>query len=123
RELARLHCITFFSFYAAHDGDVHPELKDVFAQVVCMPLQLPAPKSAAEMRDYAIRLLSAEPYSITKYCLPEVRRRLRALLERENHDVILCDFIFAAGVIPWDWHVPKVLFTHNVEAAIWRRHY
>jgi sugar transferase (PEP-CTERM/EpsH1 system associated) len=123
RELARRHSITFFSFYAAHDRDVHPELKDVFESVVCMPLQLPAPKSVAEMRHYGIRLLSAEPYSITKYCLPEVRRGLRALLEQESYDVILCDFIFAAGVIPWDWPVPKVLFTHNVEAAIWRRHY
>jgi len=123
RELARRHSITFFSFYAAHDHDVHPELKDVFDQVVCVPLQLPAPKSVAEMRDYGIRLLSAQPYSITKYCRPEVRRSLRALLERESYDVILCDFIFAAGVIPWDWPVAKVLFTHNVEAAIWRRHY
>jgi sugar transferase (PEP-CTERM/EpsH1 system associated) len=123
RELARRHSITFFSFYAAHDHDIHPELKDVFDQVVCVPLQLPTPKSVAEMRDYGIRLLSAQPYSITKYCLPEVRRRLRALLERESYDVILCDFIFAAGVIPWDWPVAKVLFTHNVEAAIWRRHY
>jgi len=26
-------------------------------------------------------------------------------------------------VIPWDSPIPKVLFTHNVEAAIWRRHY
>jgi polysaccharide biosynthesis protein PslH len=95
----------------------------VFEHVVCMPLELPVPKSLAEMRDYSIRLLSAQPYSITKYCLPEVRRRLRALLEQESYDVILCDFIFAAGVIPWDWPSPKVLFTHNVEAAIWRRHY
>ncbi len=123
RELARRHSVTFFSFYAAHDHDVHPELKEVFEQVVCMPLQLPAPKSVAEMRDYGIRLLSSQPYSITKYCLPEVRRRVQAQLKQESYDVILCDFIFAAGVVPWDWPGPKVLFTHNVEAAIWRRHY
>jgi sugar transferase (PEP-CTERM/EpsH1 system associated) len=123
RELARRHAITFFSFYAAHERDVHPELKAVFEHVVCMPLELPAPKSLAEMRDYGIRLLSAQPYSITKYCLPEVRRRLHELLQQESYDVILCDFIFAAGVIPWDWPTPKVLFTHNVEADIWRRHY
>ena len=123
RELARRHSITFFSFYAAHDRDVHPELKAVFEHVVCMPLKLPAPKSVAEIRDYGIRLLSAQPYSITKYCRPGVRRRLRALLEKESYDVILCDFLVAAGVIPWAWPTPKVLFTHNVEAAIWRRHY
>src|SRR5207253_2651514 len=27
------------------------------------------------------------------------------------------------GVIPWDLPCPKVLFTHNVEAMIWKRHY
>ena len=28
RELARQHSVTFFSFYAAHDGDLHPDLKN-----------------------------------------------------------------------------------------------
>jgi polysaccharide biosynthesis protein PslH len=123
RELARQHSVTFFSFYAAHDSDLHPDLKQMFDRIVCVPLRLPAPKSLAEMRDYGIGLLSSEPYSITKYCRPEVRQRLQALLKQETYDIILCDFMVAAGVIPWDWPKPKVLFTHNVEAIIWRRHY
>src|SRR3984885_7322176 len=123
RQLARQHSITLFSFYAAHNPDVHAELKHMFDRVVTMPLRIPAPKSFAEMCDYAIRLVSREPYGITKYCRPEVRRGLRALLEQENYDVILCDFMAAAGVIPWDCATPKVLFTHNGEATIWRRHY
>jgi sugar transferase (PEP-CTERM/EpsH1 system associated) len=123
RELARSHSITFFSFYAAHDSDLHPDLKNIFDRVVCVPLDLPAAKSFAEMLDYGARLLSSQPYGITKYCRAEVRRSLHALLERETYDVILCDFIFAAAVIPWNWPTPKVLFTHNVEADIWRRHY
>jgi glycosyltransferase involved in cell wall biosynthesis len=123
RELARQHSVTFFSFYSAHNHDLHPELKSIFDRVVCVPLTLPAPKSLAEMRNYGIRLLSSEPYGMTKYCRPEVRRRLHALLRQETYDVILCDFIFAASAIPWDWPTPKVLFTHNVEATIWRRHY
>jgi len=123
RELARQHSITFFSFYAAHDSDLHPDLKNMVDRVVCVPLDLPASKSFAEMLDYSIRLFSSAPYNITKYCRPKVRRILRALLKQETYDVILCDFMAAAGVIPWDWPTPKVLFTHNVEAAIWRRHY
>jgi polysaccharide biosynthesis protein PslH len=123
RQLARQHSITFFSFYAAHNPDVHAELKHMFDRVVTMPLRIPAPKSLAEMCDYAVRLFSSEPYGITKYCRPEVRRGLRSLLEEENYDVILCDFMAVAGVIPWDCATPKVLFTHNVEATIWRRHY
>jgi polysaccharide biosynthesis protein PslH len=123
RQLARQHSITFFSFYAAHNPDVHAELKHMFDRVVTMPLRIPAAKSFAEMCDYAIRLFSSEPYGITKYCRPEVGRGLRALLEQETYDIILCDFMAAAGVIPWDCATPKVLFTHNVEATIWRRHY
>jgi sugar transferase (PEP-CTERM/EpsH1 system associated) len=123
RELAHQHSVTFFSFYAAHENDLHPGLKDIFEQVVCVPLQLPAPKSRAEMVEYGTRLLSSQPYGITKYCRPEVRRRLHSLLQQQKFEVILCDFVFAAGVIPWDSATPKVLFTHNVEATIWRRHY
>jgi polysaccharide biosynthesis protein PslH len=123
RELARQHSVTFFSFYAAQDNDLHPDLKHTFDRVVCIPLRLPPPKSLAEIRDYGIRFLSSQPYNIAKYCRPEVRQRLSELLEHETFDVILCDFVMAAGAIPWDYPTPKVLFTHNVEATIWRRHY
>ncbi len=123
RELARQNSVTFFSFYGAHHNDLHPDLKNMFERVVCVPLSLPAPKSLAEMFDYGIGLFSSQPYNITKYCRPEVRRSLHMLLKQETYDVILCDFMVAAGVIPWDWPAPKVLFTHNVEATIWRRHY
>jgi polysaccharide biosynthesis protein PslH len=98
-------------------------LQNWFDRVVCMPLNLPEAKSLAEMWEYGVRLFSSDPYNITKYCRREVRRKLQARLEQETYDVILCDFLAAAGVIPWDWPAPKVLFTHNVEAAIWRRHF
>jgi sugar transferase (PEP-CTERM/EpsH1 system associated) len=123
RELARQHSVTFFSFYAAHDNDLHPALKETFERVVCIPLILPAAKSFAEMFDYGVSLFSAKPYNVTKYCRLEVRQKLISLLKEQSYDVILCDFAIAGGVIPWDWPTPKVLFTHNVESMIWRRHY
>jgi polysaccharide biosynthesis protein PslH len=123
RQLALQHSVTFFSYYPAHDNDAHPELKNIFDEVVCMPLMLPAPKSGAEMFEYGFRLFSSQPYNIAKFCRPEVRQRLRALVQQQTFDVIVVDFMTAAGVIPWDWPTPKVLFTHNVEAMIWRRHY
>jgi sugar transferase (PEP-CTERM/EpsH1 system associated) len=123
RELARSHSVTFFSFYAAHKNDCHPGLNNIFDQAICVPLNLPAPKSFAEMLSYGMRFFSSQPYGITKFCRPEVRHKLHALLREETFDVILCDFIFAAGVVPWDSPTVKVIFTHNVEATIWRRHY
>src|SRR2546428_153450 len=123
RELARNHSITLFSFYPAHPNDIHPQLKTIFQQVVCLPLDLPAAKSFGELYDYSVRLFSRDPYNITKFCRPQVRRALQHLLAQETYDVIVCDFIMPVGVIPWDWPCPKILFTHNVEAMIWRRHY
>ncbi len=123
RELARSHSVTFFSFYAAHDGDLHPSLKEVFHRVVCVPLPLPKPKSYSELQDYLISLFSSEAYGIAKFCRPQVRRALQTLLNEETFDVLLCDFVSPAAAVPWNWPGPKVLFTHNVEALIWRRHY
>src|SRR5437879_7046486 len=60
RELARNHSITLFSFYPAHPNDIHPQLKTIFQQVVCLPLDLPAPKSLGELYDYSVRLFSRE---------------------------------------------------------------
>jgi polysaccharide biosynthesis protein PslH len=123
RQLARQHSVTFFSFYGKHANDAHPELASVFHEVVCLPLDLPAPRSFSEFADYAVRLFTSQPYNIAKYCRAQVRTELRRLLERQNFDVIICDFLIAAGAVPWDSPTPKVLFTHNVESVIWQRHY
>jgi polysaccharide biosynthesis protein PslH len=123
RQLAKHHSVTFFSFYAAHENDLHPELGKVFERVVSVPLHLPEARRLRELLDYGLRLFSREPYNIAKYCRPRVRRELRKLLERESYDVILVDFLVASGAIPWNWPCPKVLFTHNVEAVIWQRHF
>jgi sugar transferase (PEP-CTERM/EpsH1 system associated) len=123
RELARKHEVTFFTFYAAHPDDAHPQLETLFRHVVCHPLRLPAPKSFGEGLLYARHLFSSRPYSIAKYCQPQVAHELHELVQTEAYDVIVCDFIFAGGAIPWEIECPKVLFTHNVEAMIWKRHY
>jgi polysaccharide biosynthesis protein PslH len=123
RQLAQRHSVTFLSFYAEHADDEHPHLNKIFDHVVNIPLKLPAPKSAAELIEYGLQLFSSEPYGIAKYCRTVVRKRVRSLLSKETFDVIVCDFVFAAGVVPWELPIPKVLFTHNVEATIWRRHY
>ncbi len=123
KQLARQHDVTLFTFYSEHPDDAHAQLEQVFARVICMPLRIPAPKSLGDYLGYARNLFSRRPYSLAKYCQPQVARRLRRLLEEESYDVILCDFLLTAAVIPWELPCPKVLFTHNIEALIWQRHY
>jgi hypothetical protein len=84
RELAREHAITFFSFYSAHAGDAHAELNTVFEKVVCIPLDLPAPKSFREALHYGARLFTRQPYNISKYCRPQVRAALQRVLQQDS---------------------------------------
>ena len=64
------------------------------------------------------------PTTSRNFAVPKfVAKTAVALVQQQTFDVIVVDFMTAAGVIPWDWPTPKVLFTHNVEAMIWRRHY
>ncbi len=123
KQLASRHSITFFTFYGAHANDIHKGLEGLFANVVLLPLQLPPPRSLLECVVYARNFFTLQPYNIVKYCRPIVSERLLQLLEKDDFDIIVCDFLIAGGVIPWNFPRPKVLFAHNVEAIIWQRHY
>jgi glycosyltransferase involved in cell wall biosynthesis len=58
-----------------------------------------------------------------KYYRPELRRAVNDLFSRKSFDVVVCDFVYPAGVLNWLTKTPIVLFTHNVEAEVWERQY
>ena len=122
RELAQRHQITLFTFYAAHPNDQHQSLAGMFERLVCMPLKVPDRRSAGEYAKYAASLFSSLPYSVRKYCGGAVRDALRHLVKGASFDVAVCDFILPAVVFPWEVDCPKIIFTHNVETLIWKRH-
>jgi sugar transferase (PEP-CTERM/EpsH1 system associated) len=123
KELGRKHEVSLFTFYGAHENDMHGTLAQQFSHVVSLPVRLPAQRSVLEAVHYARNLFTRQPYSLSKYTLPEAARELRKLLEGERYDVLICDFLFCAPIVPWDVPVPKILFAHNVETQIWNRHY
>ena len=45
-----------------------------------------------------------------------------AARRRSRFDLIVCDFLFPAVNLPERLPCPAVIFTHNVESEIWRRH-
>lgn len=121
-ELARKHEVTLFTFYSAPANDPHAQLEGLLHRVICVPLHLPAQRSIGEVAWYVRNALTLRPYQVAKYCRPPVLQQLKALLRSENFDVMVCDFAIAGGAIPWKAHCTKVLFTHNIEAVIWKRH-
>lgn len=121
KELAREHDVSLFTFYAEDPHDSHKELEQIFARVIGIPLHIPPAKSAADLANYALNLFTLRPYSQARYCQPRVAERLRQHLREESYDLIVCDFLLTAAVIPGDFQCPIVLFTHNIEARIWER--
>jgi sugar transferase (PEP-CTERM/EpsH1 system associated) len=62
------------------------------------------------------------PYAVGKYRSRAFRRRFDALLRERRFDLIVCDFLVPAVNMPPRLPCPSVIFTHNVESEIWRRH-
>jgi glycosyltransferase involved in cell wall biosynthesis len=123
KELAKLHKVTFFTYYAAEENDEHPSLTSLFDKVVALPLNIRSGRGMGEALKYLSTYFSPLPYVISKYCYAEVAQRLRSVLAAEKYDLIICDFLTPAPLIPFDSGIPVVIFTHNVEAMIWKRHW
>ncbi len=66
-------------------------------------------------------LFSEFPLSVASSAHPIARQRVEQQLA-EQPDVTVFDFIHSAILAPSELNSPTVLFTHNVEAEIFRRH-
>jgi len=123
KELAKLHEVTLFTFYAEEENDEHPTLVSLFHKVVTHPMKIRSGRGIGEALRYLATYFSSLPYVLAKYYDPEVARHLRSVLAADKYDVIICDFLTPAPTIPFDRSIPVVVFTHNVEAMIWKRHW
>lgn len=123
RHLSRRHELTVALFYSAEKEEAHPELQSQFPRMISWAVKAANRQSWAGRLAYAKSFLSTQPHSVARFCRPEMLHDLRRLANLERFDLIVCDFVLAAPVIPWDAAIPKILFTHNAEATIWHRHF
>jgi sugar transferase (PEP-CTERM/EpsH1 system associated) len=123
RHLARRHEITYLSFRdpAQPQADVDG-MREVADRVETVTRTDPPKGSWRFWADAALHLADPLPYAVAKYRSAAFRERLRALLARERFDLVVCDFLFPAVNLPRRLPCPSVIFTHNVESEIWRRH-
>jgi len=131
RHLAARHDITYLSFaepdQMAPDGRTASRsqldgMREVASRLEVVPRADPGKGSLRFYADAARHLADPLPYAVAKYRSRAYARRLRALLADTPFDVIVCDFLFPAVNLPGTLPCPAVIFTHNVEAEIWRRH-
>ena len=123
RHLARRHEITYLAFKEPGQLDADVDgMREVASRVETVTRSEPAKGTLGFYADAALHLVDPLPYAVGKYRSREMKRRLRALLEEEAYDLVVCDFLVPAVNLPKRLPCPAVIFTHNVEAEIWRRH-
>ena len=123
RHLARRHSITYLSFADASQTEAdRTGMHEVCDRLETVPRTDAQKGTASFYLDTARYLANPLPYAIAKYRSAGYAARLDTLLGEHDFDVVVCDFLPPAVNLPSPVRVPSVLFTHNVEAEIWRRH-
>jgi glycosyltransferase involved in cell wall biosynthesis len=123
RQLARRDEVIFFSYYdATPDVAYEAELQKQLPGAICVRTGKYSETVWARGWDYLRRLPEAAPYAVGRFASAEVRGGLRECFSLKAPDVVICDFLDAAINLPSPLPVPSILFQHNVESEIWRRH-
>jgi polysaccharide biosynthesis protein PslH len=124
RHLAQHHEITYLSFATPATTPAEREgMREVCAHLRTVERSDPVKGSVGFYADAAAHVFDSLPYAAAKYRSREYRAQVRQLLAATPFDLIVCDFLVPAVNMPPVLPCPAVLFTHNVESEIWRRHY
>lgn len=114
--------VTFLSYYdGAEDQKYAAELSSYFPSSIALHTGKSA-TSISRVSDYSRKLLSPAPYAVSRFASPLVNAKINTLLATGAFDVVIADFLDAAINLPHQMATPAVLFQHNVESEIWRRH-
>ncbi len=123
RQLAARHELTFLSYYdGPPDRAYEQDVKQHLPGAVCVCTGKDANSSLARALDYLSHLTNPAPYAVSRFASFRVQEQLSAWFQERRFDVAVCDFLDAAVNFPRDLSIPTVLFQHNVESEIWRRH-
>jgi glycosyltransferase involved in cell wall biosynthesis len=110
--------------YVAYDNPAQPEglqrANEYCSYVYPLTLEVPPRRSLKFAGQLLGNLSSPLPLSISRYCSPAMRNQIAQLTSTIHFDSLVCDFLTPAPNFP---DISKaVIFQHNVETTIWRRH-
>jgi sugar transferase (PEP-CTERM/EpsH1 system associated) len=124
KELKRLHRITYLTLDDEAAGELERNAAVEYCdRLVCVPHKPHEKFSGAFYFELASNFLSPLPYAVAKYRSTKLQTELKRLVESEKIDLVVCDFLAPAANMLFNLGCPTLLFQHNVEAMIWKRHY
>jgi glycosyltransferase involved in cell wall biosynthesis len=124
KELKKAHHITYLTLDdGSADVDALEKSSEYAHRTITVPHRTATKFSTKFYFELANNLVSSLPYALQKYVSAEMRKTTEKLARSSDYDIIVCDFLTPAVNLPENLPVPTLLFQHNVEAMIWRRHY
>jgi glycosyltransferase involved in cell wall biosynthesis len=122
KHLAGWHEVTYLCNAQPEDEEYFPQMRALGVQleaVLRRALPWGGPRFLAAL---AANLFSPWPFNIAKHFDPTVAHRAASLVRERGFDLVVCDFLQTALHGEHLRGVPRLLFQHNVEAEILRRH-
>ena len=122
KHLAKWHDVTYVSNLRPGEEQYLPQMKELGLRVAAVPGET---AKRGGLRFYAsilANLFSGNPFTIDRNFDPKVRSKVAELLAAERYDLLICDTIVMARHTIGLPAPATVLFQHNVEAQILRRH-
>jgi polysaccharide biosynthesis protein PslH len=123
KELKHEHRITYLTLDEGASAGAIAAADEYCHELIRIPHTGRTKFSLAFYSDLLFNVPSALPYAIAKYKSSEMRNRIDERVSRGDIDVLICDFLTPAVNLDFRFDCPTVLFQHNVEAMIWKRHY
>ncbi len=124
KALKREHRVTYLTL---DDGTAAPDAADKATEycdkLMLVPHAISAKFSAKFYAELAQNLVSPLPYFMKKYESTAMRLAIEQRVSKGDIDVVVCDFLNPSINLPDKLPCASLLFQHNVEAMIWRRHY
>ena len=123
KELKRDHRISYLTLNDGESAGAIAAADEYCHELIRIPYAARTKFTPAFYSDLLFNVPSALPYAIAKYKSSEMRSRINERLRKGDVDVLICDFLTPAVNLDFSFGCPTVLFQHNVEAMIWKRHY
>jgi len=124
KELKREHHVTYLTL---DDGSASAEERKRSSEychdLICIPHRRREKFTPGFYFELLLNLVEPRPYAIKKYESAAMLREIVELERRGSFDLLVCDFLAPAANVPRSLATPSILFQHNVEAMIWKRHY
>ena len=120
--LAKWHEVTYVSNLRSGEEQFLSEMKGLGLHLELVPGNTSKRGGFKFYASIVANFFSPNPFTIDRNFDPKVREKISQLLGRNQFDLIICDTIVMARHTIGTAKTKSILFQHNVEAQILRRH-